>query len=175
MSLVLPEALRELVADVVRQAGLELFDLELNGRVLRVFVQSDQGVTIETCVQVSRALSDRLDQVDPIPGRYFLEVSSPGLERRLRGIADFEREVGKYAHLVTPQGVFDGTIRRVAGTEVVLAIPGPEGEESEVRFSIDDIRRANLKVADDALFARKGKPVKNEAKRPRATPAASHV
>jgi ribosome maturation factor RimP len=158
MSRILPDSLRELVMEVVQEGGLELFDLELNDRVVKVFVQSDKGVTIETCARVSQMLSDRLDQIDPFQSRYFLEVSSPGLERKLRGISDFEREIGKHAHVVTSQGGFDGTIRRVDGTTIALAVARSEGEAAEIVFSVNDVKRANLKVLDEELFARKEKP-----------------
>jgi ribosome maturation factor RimP len=159
--------------DVVQEARVKLFDVELSGRILQVYVQSDEGVTIATCARVSQMLSDRLDQTDPIPGRYFLEVSSPGLERRLRGIDDFEHEIGKFAHVVTSQGGFDGTIRRVEGTTISLAVARNDGAETEIVFPMTDVKRANLKVTDGELFARKDKPGKKGSKRRLTDSAAS--
>jgi ribosome maturation factor RimP len=175
MSRVLPDSLHRLVVEVVQEAGLELFDLELNDRVMQVFLQSDKGVTIETCARVSQMLSARLDQIDAFPGRYFLEVSSPGLERKLRGISDFEREVGKRVHVVTSRGGYDGMILRVDGTMITLAVAGSEKEAAEITFSVSDVRRANLKVPDDELFARKSKPGRKRPERRPTKPTVSPV
>ena len=141
-----------LVTAAVAEAGATLYDLELSGHTLRVFIQSDAGVTIDTCTQVSRVLSDRLDQADPLPGRYFLEVSSPGVERKLRGIEDFERETGKYAHVVTSRGGLDGIIRNVDAKTVTLAVAEAAGDVVEMTLPVGEIKRANLRLSDRDLF-----------------------
>jgi ribosome maturation factor RimP len=92
------EQLVELLEPVVERLGFELADLELNvgnGRgVLRLFIDCEAGITVDNCADVSRQVSSLLDVEDPIPGDYNLEVSSPGLNRRLRKAADFERFAG---------------------------------------------------------------------------------
>lgn len=158
------ESLRTLAAEVTEQAGVRLFDLEYDGHAVRVFIESETGVTIDTCQKVSQALSARLDQSNLILGRYFLEVSSPGLERKLRGIDDFRHAQGKFAHVVSTQGALDGTIAQVEDDKVVLALPESDGSQREVAVACGNIRRANLKVRDDELFARQGKR-KAEARR----------
>jgi ribosome maturation factor RimP len=82
----------------VERLGFELVDVEVsvdgsNG-VLRVFIDSDDGITLENCAAVSRQVSALLDVEDPIPGEYNLEVSSPGINRRLVKSTHFERFAG---------------------------------------------------------------------------------
>lgn len=92
-------ALRERIASGVRALGFELVDVELKGgrqhQMLRVYIDSPQGITVDDCAQVSRQLSAVLDVEDPFPGAYTLEVSSPGLDRPLVTPADFRRFQGE--------------------------------------------------------------------------------
>ena len=79
--------------------GLDLYDLEQRGGTLRVTLDtpagSESGVTLDVLALASRLMSKELDQHDPIPFRYTLEVTSPGVERALRTSAHFQREIGK--------------------------------------------------------------------------------
>jgi len=68
---------------------------------LRVFIDKDSGVDIEECGLVSERLSEKLDEIDPIPYNYFLEVSSPGAERPLKKDKDFEKAIGKNVFIKT--------------------------------------------------------------------------
>ncbi len=89
------ERVWDLLDGVVNSLGVELLDIEYAGGSLRVTVDAEGGVTTEQLAEVNRLISPLLDQHDPIPGRYLLEVSSPGLERRLRSAAHFRRAVGE--------------------------------------------------------------------------------
>src|SRR5579883_3413871 len=80
---------------VVEPLGLELVDVERRGAVLLVTVDRPGGVDLDALTTANRAVSRALDDLDPIPGRYSLEVSSPGLERRLRTPAHFTRAIGE--------------------------------------------------------------------------------
>ena len=124
------DALQRVVEPVVRAHGAEVVDLELKpdqgGWVLRVYVEKagasanslstkDAAVNLELCADVSRDLSPALDVVDLIPHAYHLEVSSPGVERPLRGERDFARFTGQKAKLrmrnpVAGQRVIVGTL-----------------------------------------------------------------
>ena len=104
---------RELLEPVLTASGLELFDVELKGGVLQVAVDRPGGVDLDTISQAATAVSATLDQADPIPGRYTLEVSSPGLERPLRTPDHFRRYVGTTVTVKTKPHV-DGE-RRVTG------------------------------------------------------------
>lgn len=95
----LERRLHSLVAPIVSDLGLELYDLDYAGGVLKVTIDtlpgSPGGVDVDTLAQCTRLVSRELDHTDPIPGHYTLEVSSPGLERTLRTPRHFQREIGK--------------------------------------------------------------------------------
>jgi ribosome maturation factor RimP len=123
----LRDTLTGLVRPVVEGLGYELWDLEYAaGRghgLLRVYIDAEPAVTLEDCERVSRAVSEVLDEEDPVPGHYTLEVSSPGLERTLRTAGQFARFVGEsvYVELTEP---LEGRRRykgwlRTAGAETV--------------------------------------------------------
>lgn len=105
-----------IVAPAVEAAGLELYDFELAGGVVRVLVTTAGGVGVDDLAALTRAISRALDEVDPITDRYTLEVSSPGLERVLRTPAHFAGAVGSEVTVKTVPGT-EGD-RRVAGTLV---------------------------------------------------------
>jgi len=120
-------ALRPVVAD----AGLELVDVEMKPGVLQVTVDREGGVDLEALTDANRAVSAVLDELDPIPGRYSLEVSSPGIERPLRTPAHFAKALGATVTVKTrPQVPGE---RRLRGTLVAsdddgftLAVEGPQ-------------------------------------------------
>lgn len=95
----------QIVAPILAEMGLELFDVEFvkEGKnwFLRVYIDSVNGVDLEDCQRVSEKLSEKLDEHDPIKQAYFLEVSSPGAERPLKKIEHFEKSVGKYVRITT--------------------------------------------------------------------------
>ncbi|MBA2386700.1 MAG: ribosome maturation factor RimP [Acidimicrobiia bacterium] len=90
---------RELIVPIATDLGLDLYDLEQRGGTLRVTLDtptgSDAGITLDKLSLASRLVSKELDQHDPIPSRYTLEVTSPGVERTLRHPEHFRRETGK--------------------------------------------------------------------------------
>ena len=144
------EPLRKLAQEVARQFGLELFDLEcrMAGRrwLVRVTLDRLEGsVSIEDCESVSRQLSAKLDVEDLVPHAYDLEVSSPGVERPLRTLGDFERFKGQPARVVLGGGGSDagqgleGDLEGTEGDEILIRV---NGEVTRIRM--DRVRRANL-------------------------------
>src|SRR5690625_3051010 len=101
----------ELVQPILEHYDLELFDIEYvkegQDLFLRIFIDKEDGVTLEECELVSTELSDHLDEVDAIQGAYFLEVSSPGVERPLKTKEDFAKSVGEHVY-VTLYGHIEG-------------------------------------------------------------------
>lgn len=89
------DRVHDLVAPVVATFGVELVDVEWTGGTLRVVVDQPGGITTEKLTEVNRLISPLLDQHDAVPGRYLLEVSSPGVERALRTHAHFVRAIGE--------------------------------------------------------------------------------
>ena len=84
---------------IAEKFGFEIYDTEFSkeggNSILRVYLDKPGGINIDECEEFSRALSDALDKNDPIPGNYYLEVSSPGIERRLRHREHFESSIGE--------------------------------------------------------------------------------
>jgi ribosome maturation factor RimP len=113
------EEVRDLAEAVARRRSLTLWDVEMGGQpgraVVRVFVDGDGGVDLDTVAEVSEEISRGLDLRDPIPGRYTLEVSSPGLERPLRSPEHFARCVGRKAVIKTRERLMPDS-HRIEGT-----------------------------------------------------------
>jgi ribosome maturation factor RimP len=107
------DRVRELVTPIVEAESVELYDIEHNGAVLRILVDDEDGIDIAVIRRISRGVSELLDEADPIPGRYTLEVSSPGLERPLRTPDHFRKAVGSDVRIKTRPDA-DGE-RRVQG------------------------------------------------------------
>ncbi len=123
------------------------FRREGHGWVLRLFIDSENGVSLEHCSMVSRELGDFLDVEDIVGHPYHLEVSSPGLERPLRKFGDFQRFAGRKARVklreaVDGQRVFVGEIQLADGE--VIALLQEDGKTIE--FSYGDISKARLVI-----------------------------
>lgn len=110
------ERLLALVEPVIAEHDVELYDLELAGGTLRITIDRPGGVDLEAIGSVTRAVSRLIDEQDPIPGGFTLEVTSPGLERPLRTPEHFARAVGETVNVKTRAGV-EGD-RRLKGTVV---------------------------------------------------------
>ena len=147
----IPEEMRALIEPIVVDHSLELVDLDLKrGRapwILRVVVDTPEGdgrVPVEECARVSREIGSHLDAGDLIPGRYTLEVSSPGLDRILAREKDFEAACGREVKIET-RAPRDGRRRfrgRLVGFDGALARVMVEGEEVEIAFA--DVAKANV-------------------------------
>ncbi len=138
----------ELIGTTVQALGLELWGVELlqQGRysLLRVYIEREEGVTIEDCEKVSRQVSALLDVEDPIAGEYTLEVSSPGVDRPLFSIEQYAQYVGSEVNLKLRQALdgrrkFKGQIIKVSGDIVGLLV---EGTEYDLEHS--DIEKASI-------------------------------
>ena len=103
-----------LCAPLCERVGVELLDVEYNGGVLRVTIDHPDGVGMDAIAALTREVSRALDHEEPLPGRYTLEVSSPGLERPLRRPEHFARVVGASITVKTTPDV-EGE-RRLVGT-----------------------------------------------------------
>lgn len=140
------ERLFELIEPVVTGLGYELVGVEFDGgqRVLRVYIDSESGITLDDCSRVSYQLGAVLDVEDPIPGRYQLEISSPGLDRPLFTLAHFERFKGEMARLQLARLVegrrrFKARLLGVDGDCVVL-----QDGDATFRIPFESIEKARL-------------------------------
>ncbi|NLV56506.1 MAG: ribosome maturation factor RimP [Acidimicrobiales bacterium] len=122
------DRVRDLVEPVCAADSVDLVDVELNGGVLRLTVDRDGGLDLDAIAGITRRVSRLLDEHDPVPGRYTLEVSSPGVERRLRTADHFRRAVGEQVSVRTVAR--DDGPRRLAG-ELVAA------DDSSITVRVD--------------------------------------
>ncbi len=130
---------------VLTAADLELVDVELRSGVLLVTVDRDGGVDLEALTDANRAVSAVLDDLDPIPGRYTLEVSSPGVERTLRTPAHFAKAVGETVTVKTrPQVPGDRRLRGrlMAADENGLELEVDSTPGQPVRLAYNEIDKA---------------------------------
>ncbi|MCY4069207.1 MAG: ribosome maturation factor RimP [Acidimicrobiaceae bacterium] len=118
------DRVRELAAPLAEAASVDLYDVEYNGGVVRVLADAEGGIDLEEIAALSRSLGRALDEQDLIPGRYTLEVSSPGLERPLRTPEHFRKATGSEVRIKTATD-FDGP-RRLLGTVERVAAAGVE-------------------------------------------------
>jgi ribosome maturation factor RimP len=139
-----------IVLPVLEELGLELVEVqyrrEQSGWVLRLIIDKHDGVSLDDCVAVSREVGQLLDIEDFIEQSYSLEVSSPGLERPLRSMADFQRFVGRKARIKTiepiaGEHVFIGRINQTEGESIVLEVGR---KELTIPFSM--VAKARLEV-----------------------------
>ncbi|MGH9737901.1 MAG: ribosome maturation factor RimP [Candidatus Acidiferrales bacterium] len=153
------EKIREAAERVARSEGLEIFDVEWKigkQRLLRVYIdrvpdpsnpESNAGISHKDCQRISEQLSVILDVEDLIPGpSYTLEVSSPGLDRKLINAADYERFVGRLARVwvnepIENQRFLEGRLAGYSDGHVKLAV-----KDRELSVPFADIRKASLVV-----------------------------
>ena len=132
-----------LVAPVVERLGLHLYDVDQPGGTLRVMLERDGGVDVDTLAAASREISRVLDEGDPIAGSYTLEVSSPGLERPLRTAAHFAGAVGEQVSVKLRPGA-EGERRAdgvLVASDVTTATVATEAGSRVLR--IEDVSKAH--------------------------------
>ena len=127
------EEMMQLLEPAVEGLGYELSDLEvkLGGKagIIRLFIDKPDGVGLEDCEAVSRQISALLDVEDPVPGHYVLEVSSPGLDRRLTKLEHFQRFIGENIRVkmrfpVAGRRNFRGALRAVDEENIEVEVDG---------------------------------------------------
>ena len=140
---------REIAQALADQSGLELVLVEFlrgAGRAtMRLTIDREGGVTLDDCASFSRRVGAELEAEDPIPGAYTLEVSSPGLDRRLVKEQDYARFRGRTARITLRAPLegrrnFQGVLEGLEGSEIVLAAEGGQ----TFRLPVDAVERANL-------------------------------
>ena len=145
----LTDKLIELLEPTVTTMGFELWGIEPpneTGGILRIYIDAKDGITLDNTVKVSHQINAILDVEDIIQGRYRLEVSSPGMDRPLFNIKQYQCFVGEEINLRLKQSVgqkktYRGTIKKVT-TDTLLLLD--EEENHEVALPINLIAKANL-------------------------------
>ena len=155
------ERVKEIATKIAGESGIEVVHVDLAGTkrdaVLRIYIDKEGGVTIEDCSNMSRSIEAVLDaEEDLIPSKYVLEVSSPGIERDLYSLSDFQRFAGQLAKVKTRTGVdgqktFVGTIASIEGDKITI----DDRTRGMVSFDYSDVDKANLKIDLSKEFGRK--------------------
>ena len=155
------DRVREIAGRVAASRGLEVAEVELRGggraRMLRIVIDKPGGVTHEDCAEVSREMGTILDVEDAVPGgSYLLEVSSPGLDRKLVRPADYERFTGSRVKLMTREPVnggrhFEGRLESFHDGHLTLDVSTArkkfrpaEGTPQKLDIELANVERANL-------------------------------
>ncbi|EIY8040989.1 ribosome maturation factor RimP [Vibrio vulnificus] len=144
----LERQLTEMLESAVVASGYELVGLEFiragEHSTLRIYIDHENGITVEDCAEVSHQVSAVLDVEDPISVAYSLEVSSPGLDRPLFKPAHYEQFIGQEVNVVLKMAVanrrkWKGEIYSVDGEAITLTVDGQQEE-----FALSNISKANL-------------------------------
>ena len=124
------------IYNIVKSAGVELYDIETvklgEQNLFRVYITSKDGITLDKCAEVSNLLSPILDIENPFNGKYAFEVSSPGIERKLRKLEQFQQAIGEKVKIkLNDKKEFKGVLNSVEGNKVVV-------DENEI--NLNDIK-----------------------------------
>ena len=153
MSTTQSDRLRELLEPLVGAKDLDLEEIEVSRagrrRVLRVIVDSEDGVELDTCAELSRVISETLDETDAMgEGEYVLEVSSPGADRPLTEHRHYVRATGRLARLTLGEGgELVARILAVDDEGLDLEVPGVKGRKpTSRRAAFDEIAKARVEI-----------------------------
>ncbi len=156
------DKIQEIADRVAQSSGLEVVELELHGggkaRMLRIFIDKPGGVTHEDCANFSREVGTIFDVEDAVPGStYTLEVSSPGLDRKLSKAAEFERFSGSLVKLMTRDPIngnrhFEGRMTWLGDGHISLELTGRKKSKkheaveagAKVEIELSNVEKANL-------------------------------
>ena len=135
---------RDTLKSLLKECEVELYDTEIvteNGRkIYRIYITSKDGITLNKCEEVTKIISPLLDTNPPIEGQYYLEVSSPGVERKLKSIDNFKASVGELVKITTfDKDKIKGKLLKVDGDNKIL-IREESGDLKEVNYT--DIEKA---------------------------------
>ena len=143
------ERVRDLIAPIVERDGVELYDVEHTSGILRIMVDRPGGIDVDTIGELSQQISSLLDERDPLPdSKYLLEVTSPGIERKLRTPAHFARQIGREIAVkfrVSSEGArrLEGRLEDATDTAITVAHL-VDAEESSTTINYDDIESARV-------------------------------
>lgn len=142
--------IKELLEPILFEKRLELFDIEFKSQgqkgVLRVFIDKDEGVTIDDCTVISRELGTLLEVHDVIPGSYTLEISSPGLTRPLKKPSDYIRFKGKTVKIKTIEDIEDKKVFKGKLLDFIDETVSLETNGTNYLIPYNKIEKANLEL-----------------------------
>ncbi len=129
------EKVEELITKTVNELGYEIYDVmyvkEGKDNYLRIFIDNNSGISLDDCEKVNNAITDMLDEADIIKDQYFLEISSPGVERHIRKDQQLEAHIGKDINIklfkaIDKQKELTGTLQKFDKEQITLLIDNQE-------------------------------------------------
>jgi len=134
--------LKEIIKNIVEENGCELYDIEQtqegDNKFYRIYITKPGGVSLNDCAAINNLLSPIFDVEDPVEGKYFLEVSSPGIERKLTKKEHFEKSIGENVKVTTNEG------QKIKG--MLKSFDGEVAEIGKEKVKFDDIKKAKTYV-----------------------------
>ena len=134
--------LNEIIKNIVEDNGCELYDIEISeegdNKFFRVFITKPGGVSLSDCATINNLLSPIFDIEEPLNDKYFLEVSSPGVERKLSKKEHFEKSIGENVKVTTNEG------KKLKGQ--LKSFDGEIAEIGKEKVSFNDIKKAKTYV-----------------------------
>lgn len=146
------ESVQKLVEDVIKDTEIELVDIEYvkEGpfKYLKVYLDKPEGITVDDTADVSRALNKKLDEVDLIKEQYFLEVSSPGIERPFKTDADYQKNIGekveaKFYKPIDGKKAVEGILIEKNENNVIINV-----NDENLTIELKDISKINKLLED---------------------------
>jgi ribosome maturation factor RimP len=156
----LVERIVKLLAPAAESKGARIVEVAYAGRTLKVSAERTDysSLTIKECEDLSRGFSALLDVEDLIPGKYFLEVGTPGMDRPLTRPEDFAHFMGRDVKVELKDSPFDGDDRKRFKGKIVSAKDDgieveatPDGQTRTIRFGFGDVLKAKLLITDDDI------------------------
>lgn len=146
----LQENIQNIVDEIVEKNGFLLVDFVLRGnktnRIIEVFIDNKKGVSTDECAEISRLITDKLDEEDIIDSKYRLDVSSPGLDKPLKYLVQFERHIERKMSITynTDDGSqsFEGKLLRIEGERLVF-----QKGKDEITLDFNQIKKAKVLIS----------------------------
>jgi len=142
------ESISEIADACVARVNGFLVDVNIRGEkgssVIEIYVDTDNGITADECAQVSRAIALELDQRSLIAGRYRLEVSSPGLDRPMKSVRQYRKNVGRRVSIIPAAPGENAPVEGTLQTVTEAAVTVKTKDKGERIFAVNDIREARV-------------------------------
>ncbi len=140
---------KEVLLPYLEENGLTFYSIELvkeaDALILRVCIDKEGGIDIDSLADCNEYLSERLDSLDQDMTEYFLEVSSPGAEKELRSLEEVTKHVGAFIHIEVPNMIYEGNLLAVEGEEIVLRF-NAKGRFKTIHIPYKEIKFIRLAV-----------------------------
>lgn len=137
--------LTEQLKPFIENLGYLLYDVQFKKKkknsILTIFIDHDDGITIDNVVEVTKAVNPFIDKIDPIVEEYFLEVSSAGAEKELRSVTSIQKSIGKFIHIETDEQKTQGTL--LDFDEIVLSL---QVNNKVIKINYEDVNLIRLAI-----------------------------